>query len=248
MLLASASIRFQGNKCCMWDIKQGCVAGTLSHVMELLLEANKGELSHPQQAFWAMGNGKKGGRAKSERRTEHGWRCRRWWKAQLQSLIASGNRSHFPNHIHEPIIYFHPSLSLFLLFQSLSLLHGLFRVHHFIKLQNVLYMSDLHFEEYGTLWWDERMTGWSERKQMKVKGRDKEQTCWVNHCILMSDTVCDIQLRCLHQHTVVWVLFLSALVSAETLVCLFLVYRSFVTEDSATSITEHGFNSLWGLP
>lgn len=121
MLLASASIRFQGNKCCMWDIKQGCVAGTLSHVMELLLEANKGELSHPQQAFWAMGNGKKGGRAKSERRTEHGWRCRRWWKAQLQSLIASGNRSHFPNHIHEPIIYFHPSLSLFFSFFSLCL-------------------------------------------------------------------------------------------------------------------------------
>lgn len=112
MLLASASICFQGNKCSMWHIKQGSVAGTLSHVMELLLEANKGELSHPQQAFWAMGNGKKGGRVKSERRTEHGWRCRRWWKAQLQSLIASGNRSHFPNHIHEPIIYFHPSLSL----------------------------------------------------------------------------------------------------------------------------------------
>lgn len=104
MLLARASICFQGNKCSMCNIKQGSVAGTLSHVMELLLEANKRELIHPQQAFWAMGNGKKGGRTKSERRIEHGWRCRRWWKAQLQSLIASGNRSHFLNHIHEPII------------------------------------------------------------------------------------------------------------------------------------------------
>lgn len=134
---------------------------------------------------------------------------------------------------------------------SLSLLqHGLFRVHHFIKLQNVWYMSDLHFEKYGELSWDERMPGWSKRKQMKVKGRDKEQPYWVNHhpYILMSDTVCGIQLRCLRQRTVVWVLFLSALVSVETLACLFLVYRCFVTEGRATSISEHGFNSLWGLP
>lgn len=245
MLLARASICFQGNKCSMCNIKQGSVAGTLSHVMELLLEANKGELIHPQQAFWAMGYGKKGGRTKSERRIKHGWRCRRWWKAQLQSLIASGNRSHFLNHIHEPII----CLSSFSL--SLSLLqHGLFRVHHFIELQNVLYTSDLHFEEYGALWWDERMPGWSERKQMKVKGRDKEQTCWVNHCLLMSDTVCDIQLRCLHQRIVVWVLFLSALVSVETLVCLFLVYRSYVTELQLllnTASTHFGASLVWYL-
>lgn len=70
-------------------------------------------------------NGKKGEKAKRERRTEHGWRCRRWWQAQLQSLIASGNRSHFPNHIHEPLIYFHPlsltfSLSLSPISVSLS--------------------------------------------------------------------------------------------------------------------------------
>lgn len=55
--------------------------------------------------------------------------------------------------------------------------------------------------------------------------------------MLVSDTVCGIQLRCLHQRTVAWVLLHSALVSVETLV-FFLVYRSYVTEDRATS-SEH---------
>lgn len=66
MPLAGASICYHDIKCCMWDIKQGTVAGTLSHATELLLEANKGELSHPQWAVWAMGDGKMGGKEKSE--------------------------------------------------------------------------------------------------------------------------------------------------------------------------------------
>lgn len=39
-------------------------------------------------------------RGRDER--EPAWQCSQWWSAQLQSLIAPGNRSHFPNHIHTP--------------------------------------------------------------------------------------------------------------------------------------------------
>lgn len=91
----------------------------------------------------------------------------RFWKQKPFPKSHSWTRHLFPS--------FSRSLSLSLL------QHGLSRVHHFIKLQDVLYMSDLHFEGEGraAVSWDERTPGWREKKGMRVKEKNNMQTCWV---------------------------------------------------------------------